>query len=78
MTAKEAREMAMNCNSAAAQSQLDKVMMAINQAVRDGFLSINTYQYLRPDVRKKLEDLGYSVGENTSDGRNEDNCIVSW
>ena len=77
MTAKEARLKAEQSKNNDFQKQLAVISARIDAAVKKGEMSINTYLYVRDDVRRHLESLGYQVGKNLS-FRNEDDCTISW
>jgi hypothetical protein len=77
MDAKEARELALKVNTNAINSQYAQIKKRIEDAVKLGNYETFVYAYIKPDVRKKLQEEGFSIGL-TDSIRNEDSTKISW
>lgn len=61
-----------NCTT----QQLAELSKLIKDAIADGKFSISEDGYLKPETRKKLEELGYKVETGTQ--YNESYYSISW
>lgn len=77
MDAKEARSKAQNFNISANNGEFDRVLNKIKKAVSVGKYEIYIYDVIKEDVRNKLTEMGYLVG-NTEFDRNESLTKISW
>jgi len=77
MDAKEARSKAQNFNTSANNGEFDRVLNKIKKAVNVGKYEIYIYDVIKDDVRNKLTEMGYLVG-NTEFDRNESLTKISW
>ncbi len=77
MNAKEARDKALSINTSESQKQYQDVMKSISNAVNKGQYQCWHYGTINLDLKKKLEDDGYIVGDTTSD-RNGLETNIIW
>lgn len=57
-------------------TQLEDIGKEIRRAIADGKFSISEERYLKPEIRKKLEELGYKV--ETGNHYHKLYYTVSW
>lgn len=57
-------------------TQLEDIGKEIRRAIADGKFSISEERYLKPEIRKKLEELGYKV--ETGNHYHKLYYAVSW
>lgn len=74
--AHEANDMTKHVIDGRTTQQLAELSKQIKAAIADGNFSINLDGSLNPEIRKKLEKLGYKV--EISNQYNESYCIISW
>ena len=74
--ASEANKMANHVIDSGITQQLAELSKLIRDAISDGKFSINEDGYLKPKIRKKLEELGYKV--DTCSKYNESYYSISW
>lgn len=74
--ASEANKMANNVIDNHTTQQLAELSKLIRDAIADGKFSISKDGCLKPEIRKKLEELGYKV--ETSTQYNEPYYSISW
>lgn len=74
--ASEANKMTNNAIDNCITQQLAELSKLIRDAVADGEFSISKDGYLKPETRKKLEELGYKV--ETGNRYNESYYSISW
>ena len=74
--ASEANKMANHVIDSGITQQLAELSKLIRDAISDGKFSINENGYLKPKIRKKLEELGYKV--DTCSKYNESYYSISW
>jgi len=77
MNAQEARNMAKEKNTNAANSQYARAQESITKAAKSGLYECWLYERMLDDVRLKLTTEDYKVGTNQSE-RNEDMVLISW
>lgn len=77
MTAQEARAKAQQVNTDQSSGQMFKINTMISNAVSKGEYSIWFYETMHQDVRTKLTEMGYNVGQPQFD-RNETLIKISW
>ena len=77
MNAQEARLIAIASNTDAVNSQYAKIKKQIEDSAKNGEYDTYVYDYIKPDVRKKLESEGFTVG-TTGSFRNETTTQISW
>lgn len=75
-SASEANKMTNNAIDSCTTQQLAELSKLIRAAVADGKFSINKDGCLKPETRKKLEELGYKV--ETGNQYNESYYSISW
>lgn len=75
-SASEANKMTNNAIDSCTTQQLAELSKLIRAAVADGKFSINKDGCLKPEIRKKLEELGYKV--ETGNQYNESYYNISW
>lgn len=75
-SASEANEMTNNAIDSCTTHQLAELSKLIRDAIADGKFSISEDGCLKPETRKKLEELGYKVKTGTQ--YNEPYYSVSW
>ena len=75
-SASEANKMTNNAINSCTTQQLAELSKLIRDAIADGKFSISKDGCLKPETRKKLEELGYKV--NTGDQYNEPYYSISW
>ena len=75
-SASEANKMTNNAIDSYTTQQLAELSKLIRAAVADGKFSINKDGCLKPEIRKKLEGLGYKV--ETGNQYNESYYNISW
>ena len=74
--ASEANKMANNVIDNRTTQQLAELSKLIRDAIADGKFSISEDGCLKPEIRKKLEKLGYKV--ETGNQYNESYYSISW
>ena len=74
--ASEANKMTNHVIDSCITQQLAELSKLIRDAISDGKISINENGYLKPKIRKKLEELGYKV--DTCSKYNESYYSISW
>lgn len=72
----EANKMTNNAINSCTTQQLAELFKLIRDAVADGKFSISKDGCLKPETRKKLEELGYKV--ETGSKYNESYYSISW
>lgn len=77
MDAKEARKRALEIDGDLARRNYDDVMKSINEAVELGKFVTRFYDPIRDDVKKVLEDKGYTLNY-VSSVVNEYDWIIKW
>ena len=77
MNAKEARQKAFEVNHERKSNQYLDILSQISDAVDDGKYQISYYSVILPDVKEKLEEDGYIVG-NVVSYINETMTRISW
>lgn len=77
MTAREARIIVEIGQEAKIKREMEKIEIAINEAVKRNFYNCSYGDYICPENRKKLTELGYGVGTTTT-SRNEASTLISW
>lgn len=75
-SASEANKMTNNAIDSCTTQQLAELSKLIRDAIADGKLSISEDGSLKPETRKKLEELGYKVETGTQ--YNEPYYSISW
>ena len=75
-SASEANKMTNHAIDSCITQQLAELSKLISDAVADGKFSISKDGCLKPETRKKLEELGYKVG--TGNQYNESYYSISW
>lgn len=75
-SASEANKMTNNAIDSCTTQQLAELSKLIMDAIADGKFSINKDGCLKPETRKKLEELGYKVETGTQ--YNEPYYSISW
>lgn len=75
-SASEANNMTNNAINSCTTQQLAKLSKLIRDAIADGKFSISEDGSLKPETRKKLEELGYKVETGTQ--YNEPYYSISW
>lgn len=75
-SASEANEMTNSAIDSCTTHQLAELSKLIRDAIADGKFSISEDGCLKPETRKKLEELGYKVETGTQ--YNEPYYSVSW
>lgn len=75
-SASEANKMTNNAIDSCTTQQLAELSKLIRDAVADGKFSISEDGCLKPETRKKLEELGYKVENGTQ--YNESYYSISW
>ena len=75
-SASEANKMTNNAIDSCTTQQLAELSKLIRDAVADGKFSISEDGCLKPEIRKKLEELGYKV--ETGNQYNESYYSISW
>lgn len=75
-SASEANKMTNNVIDSCATQQLAELSKLIRDAIADGKFSISKDGCLKPETRKKLEELGYKV--DTGSQYNEPYYSISW
>lgn len=74
--AHEANNMTKHVIDGRTTQQLEELAKQIKAAIADGKFSVNLDGSLDPEIRKKLEELGYKV--EIGNQYNEWYCIISW
>ena len=74
--AHEANNMTKHVIDSCTTQQLAELSKLIRDAIADGKFSISEDGYLKPETRKKLEELGYKV--ETGNQYNESYYSISW
>lgn len=74
--AHEANNMTKHVIDGRTTQQLEELTKQIKAAIADGKSSVNLDGSLDPEIRKKLEELGYKV--EIGNQYNEWYCIISW
>ena len=77
MDAKEARSKAQEINQSSNNGEFNRIINAIKRAANVGKYEIYIYEIIKEDVRKKLTEMGYLVG-NTEFDRQESLTKISW
>lgn len=72
----EANKMTNNAIDSCTTQQLAELSKLIRDAIADGKFSISEDGCLKPEIRKKLEELGYKV--ETGNQYNESYYSISW
>ena len=75
-SASEANKMTNNAIDSCTTQQLAELSKLIRDAIADGKFSISEDGSLKPETRKKLEELGYKVETGTQ--YNEPYYSISW
>ena len=75
-SASEANKMTNNAIDSCTTQQLAELSKLIRDAIADGKFSISEDGCLKPETRKKLEELGYKVETGTQ--YNEPYYSISW
>lgn len=75
-SASEANKMTNNATDSCTTQQLAELSKLIRDAIADGKFSISEDGSLKPETRKKLEELGYKVETGTQ--YNEPYYSISW
>ena len=75
-SASEANKMTNNAINNCTTQQLAKLSKLIRDAIADGKFSISEDGCLKPETRKKLEELGYKI--ETGSQYNESYYSISW
>lgn len=75
-SALEANKMTNNAIDSCTTQQLAELSKLIRDAIADGKFSISEDGCLKPETRKKLEELGYKVETGTQ--YNESYYSISW
>lgn len=75
-SASEANKMTSNVIDSCTTQQLAELSKLIRDAIADGKFSISEDGCLKPEIRKKLEELGYKVETGTQ--YNEPYYSISW
>lgn len=75
-SALEANKMTNNAIDSCTTQQLAELSKLISDAIADGKFSISEDGCLKPEIRKKLEELGYKV--ETGSQYNEPYYSISW
>ena len=75
-SASEANKMTNNAIDSCTTQQLAELSKLIRDAIADGKFSISEDGCLKPEIRKKLEELGYKV--ETGSQYNESYYSISW
>lgn len=75
-SASEANKMTNNAINSCTTQQLTELSKLIRDAIADGKFSISEDGCLKPETRKKLEELGYKVKTGTQ--YNEPYYSISW
>ena len=75
-SASEANKMTNNAIDSCTTQQLAEISKLIRDAIADGKFSISEDGSLKPETRKKLEELGYKVETGTQ--YNEPDYNISW
>ena len=75
-SALEANKMTINVIDSYTTQQLAELSKLIRDAIADGKFSISEDGCLKPETRKKLEELGYKV--ETGNQYNESYYSISW
>ena len=75
-SASEANKMTNHVIDSCTTQQLAELSKLIRDAIADGKFSISENGYLKPEIQKKLEELGYKV--NTCSKYNESYYSISW
>lgn len=75
-SASEANKMTNNAIDSCTTQQLAELSKLIRDAITDGKFSISEDGCLKPETRKKLEELGYKVETGTQ--YNEPYYSISW
>lgn len=75
-SASEANKMTNNAIDSCTTQQLAELSKLIRDAIADGKFSISEDGSLKPETRKKLEELGYKVETDTQ--YNESYYSISW
>lgn len=76
-SASEANKMTNNAINSCITQQLADISKLIKDAIADGKFSTGQNNYLKPESRKKLEELGYKVKTGTHQ-YNESYYNISW
>ena len=76
LSALEANKMTNNAIDSCTTQQLAELSKLISDAIADGKFSISEDGCLKPETRKKLEELGYKV--ETGSQYNEPYYNISW
>ena len=74
--ASEANKMTNNVIDSCITQQLAELSKLIRDAITDGKFSISEDGCLKPEIRKKLDELGYKV--DTGSQYNESYYSISW
>ena len=75
-SASEANKMTNNAIDSCTTQQLAELSKQIRAAIADGKFSVSLDGSLKPETRKKLEELGYKV--ETGNQYNESYYSISW
>ena len=75
-SASEANKMTNHVIDSCTTQQLAELSKLIRDAIADGKFSISEDGCLKPEIRKKLEELGYKV--DTGSQYNESYYSISW
>lgn len=75
-SASEANKMTNNAIDSCTTQQLAELSKLIRDAIADGKFSISEDGCLKPETRKKLEELGYKI--ETGSQYNESYYSISW
>ena len=75
-SASEANKMTNNAIDSCTTQQLAELSKLIRDAIADGKFSISEVGCLKPETRKKLEELGYKI--ETGSQYNESYYSISW
>ena len=75
-SASEANKMTNNAIDSCTTQQLTELSKLIRDAIADGKFSISEDGSLKPEIRKKLEELGYKI--ETGNQYNESYYSISW
>lgn len=75
-SASEANKMTNNAIDSCTTQQLAELSKLIRDAIADGKFSISEDGCLKPEIRKKLEELGYKI--ETGNQYNESYYSISW
>jgi len=77
MNAQDAYKTAYEANTNTINSQYSEIQKKIIDTAKKGEYTIYWYEYILPDVKKKLQSEGYVIG-STTDVRNDVSVEISW